>query len=100
MKRKQVKDKSSIQDDYYLGLEGIKEMKEEDAIGRGILPNVLVFILNRGFKNVYHIITNIKETNKRAMLCHKPKINPVLCTQVSTRRDYSCLARSIIALTY
>lgn len=27
---KQVKDKSSIQDDYYLGLEGIREMKEED----------------------------------------------------------------------
>lgn len=47
MKRKQVKDKSSIQDDYYLGLEGIREMKEEDPIGRGILPKVLVFILNR-----------------------------------------------------
>lgn len=47
MKRKQVKDKSSIQDDYYLGLEGIREMKEEDPIGRGILLKVLVFILNR-----------------------------------------------------
>lgn len=44
---KQVKDKSSIQDDYYLGLEGIREMKEEDPRGRGILPKVLVFILNR-----------------------------------------------------
>lgn len=99
MKRKQVKDKSSIQDDYYLGLEGAREMKEEVPIGRGILLKVLVFILNRGFKNVYHIITNIKETNKRAMLCHEPKIHPVLCTQVATRRDYSCLERSIIAST-
>lgn len=45
---KQVKDKSSMQDDYYLGLEGIREMKEEDPIHRGILPTkVVVFILNR-----------------------------------------------------
>lgn len=44
---KQVKDKSSMQDNYYLRLEGIREMKEEDPIGRRILPKVLVFILNR-----------------------------------------------------
>lgn len=44
---KQVKDKYSMQDNYYLGLEGIREMKEEDPIGRRILPKVLVFILNR-----------------------------------------------------
>lgn len=71
MKRKKVKGKPSIQDDDYLGLEGIWEMTEEDHIGRVILSNVLVFILNRGFRNVYHIITNIKKANERAML-HEP----------------------------
>lgn len=46
-------------------------MTEEDHIGRVILSNVLVFVLNRGFRNVYHIITNIKKANESAML-HEP----------------------------
>lgn len=62
MKRKQVKGKPSIQDADYLGLEGIREMREEDRIGTGILSEVLVFILNRGFKNVY---TTLLQTSRQ-----------------------------------
>lgn len=66
-KRKQVNDKPKTQDDDYLGVGG-----GGGRMGGGphkqkevTVSAVLVFILDRRFRNAYHIIKTIKEANKR-----------------------------------